>query len=90
MPYIKKTDRVSLELTRHATTPGELNYLLTVTALDYLDRHKLSYKTLNEIIGAFECAKTEFQRRIVDPYETVKQHENGDLDQYAHWEKVIG
>lgn len=90
VPYIKKQDRVPLEMSRHAQTPGELNYLLTITALDYLDRHKLDYGTLNAIIGAFESAKREFQRRVVDPYEDDKMRSNGDLDQYDHWRRVIG
>lgn len=90
MPYVSKKDRVPLELTRNAKTPGELNYLLTVTALDYLDHHKLNYETLNAIIGAFESAKREFQRRVVDPYEDDKMRHNGDLDQYDHWRRVIG
>lgn len=90
MPYIKKEHRVPLELSRHPNTPGELNYLLTVTCLDYLDRHKLSYGTMNDIIGAIESAKREFQRRVVDPYEDDKMRSNGDLDQYDHWRRVIG
>lgn len=89
MPYIDKKDRVPLEMTRHAKTPGELNYLLTLTMLDYLDHHKLSYKVLNEIIGAAESAKREFQRRVVDPYEADKMRQNDDLPQYAHWRRVI-
>jgi hypothetical protein len=89
MPYIPKADRVPLEMTRHAKGPGELNYLLSITALDYLDHHRLSYKTLSEIVAAFECAKLEFVRRVVDPYESGKMRESGDLDQYDHYRRVI-
>ena len=42
MPYVPTDRRVGLELTRHAETQGELNYLLSLDALDYLDRHGLS------------------------------------------------
>lgn len=90
MPYIEKKDRIPLEMTRHARTPGELNYLLTLTALDYLDHHKLSYKTLSEVVAAFECAKLEFVRRIVGPYEDSKVRSNGDLEQYDHYRRAIG
>ncbi len=88
-PYIPKPDRVPLEMSHHASTPGELNYLLTITALDYLDHHKLSYKTLSEVVAAFECAKLEFVRRVVEPYEASKMRQAGDLEQYDHYRRVI-
>lgn len=90
MPYVAKADRVGLELSHHATTPGELNYLLSITVLDYLERQGLSYTSCNDIIGAFESAKREFQHRVVDPFEASKMRSNGDLEQYDHWRRVIG
>jgi hypothetical protein len=39
----------------------------------------LSYRILNNAVGAAESAKTEFQRRIVGPYEDSKIAENGDV-----------
>ena len=87
MPYVLQIRRVDLELTRHAETTGELNYLFTLDALDYLDRHQLSYDTLNEIVGAFELAKQEFIRRVVMEYEDGKIESNGDLAQYAYWKE---
>jgi hypothetical protein len=61
------------------TTAGELNYLLTTELLRYLSLKGLSYQTINDIIGALEGAKSEFQRRVVGPYEDTKMEENGDL-----------
>lgn len=80
MPYIPKNRRE--ELTRYGfppIIPGELNYAITVLLLDYLRVHGLCYNTLNTIVGAMECAKLEFQRRIVAPYEDTKCSENGDV-----------
>lgn len=89
MPYIEDAKRNSLEITHHSTNQGELNYLLSITALDYLDRHGLSYATLNDILGAFTGAGEEFYRRIVAPYEDKKRIEHGDLSQYKYWTKQI-
>lgn len=84
MPYIPKADRVHLEMTHHANNAGELNFLLTTICLDYVDRHKKNYKTINEIVGALECAKLEFYRRLAAPYENGKMVANGDLEQYTY------
>ncbi len=67
-------DRVGL-----AHTPGELNYLLTQACIRYLKRKGENYTHLNDVIGALECAKQEFYRRVVVPYEQIKLSENGDV-----------
>jgi len=41
------------------------------------------HKTLNSVVGILECAKQEFIRKVVNPYENKKIIENGcisDLD----------
>ena len=45
----------------------------------YLEAKGESYKTINDIVGALEGAKAEFQRRIVAPYEDKKRQINGDV-----------
>ena len=81
MPYIKQADRDRLVLptTISIETPGELNYLITALARRYLERHGTSYATINAIVGALECAKSEFYRRVAAPYEEKKIAENGDV-----------
>jgi len=81
MPYIKAADRDRLALPTSISiqTPGELNYLVTTLALRYLEQHGTSYATINDIVGAFECAKSEFYRRVAAPYEEKKIAENGDV-----------
>lgn len=79
MPYIKTEDRIDLG---HGILPdcaGELNYLFTKLATDYIDTKGLSYQTINDIVGALEGAKLEFVRRIVNPYEDSKIETNGDV-----------
>ena len=85
MPYIKPEDRkVFQELLRNfkyltTSDPGELNYLLTKICLWYLDTHHYSYKTMNEVVGALECAKQEFYRKVVVPHEEIQKEKNGDV-----------
>jgi hypothetical protein len=94
MPYIKQDDREYLrevlenlyERLRIAKNPndmqvGWLNYVITSLCHFWLSGHgKLqSYKNLNEVIGALECAKQELYRTVVAPYENTKILENGPI-----------
>jgi hypothetical protein len=79
MPYIKDGDRERVLTTGIPMSPGELNYDFTMTIKDYLGHHGLSYKTINDIIGALEGAKMEFYRRVAVPYEDQKMATNGDV-----------
>ena len=80
IPYITKERRSAIEvLGETPTTAGELNFGLTKLVLRYLRLKGKSYMTFNDIVGALEQAKNEFQRRIVHPYEDLKIEENGDV-----------
>lgn len=79
MPYIKQDDRIRVLCTSCPATAGELNFAFTMLLTRYANDKGLSYQTINDIIGALEGAKAEFQRRIVGPYEDKKIKENGDL-----------
>lgn len=80
MPYIKNARREALAARRSApSNPGELNYVITDTVIEYLETHGLSYSTINDIMGALEGAKAEFYRRVAIPYEDDKIKANGDV-----------
>lgn len=86
MPYIKYDRRVALDERFYhdadpvpAADPGELNFQITQVCLNYLNYYGIRYGILNDIIGALECAKQEFYRRMAAPYETKKMEENGDV-----------
>ena len=65
MPYITPDIREDLDSGRNApATPGSLNYVITKMVDDYVGTHGLSYATINDVIGVFECAKAEFYRRV--------------------------
>ena len=78
MPYITQERREELQI-ESAKTCGELNYDITLLIAAYLRYKKLSYQTINDILGALEGAKQEFYRRIAAPYEEIKIAENGDV-----------
>jgi len=55
---------------------GELNYIITRMLKE---SYPLRYFNLNRAVGVLECAKLEFYRRVVAPYEDTKIEENGDV-----------
>lgn len=79
MPYLDKGVRASLEEGRVPQEAGELNYLVTRLCDAFLMRTGLSYKNINQAIGALECAKLELYRRIAAPYEDQKAIQNGEV-----------
>lgn len=80
MPYIDQHARGQLDADLHSPfNSGELNYKITKECLRYVRIHELSYRTMNDVIGALECVKQEFYRRMVVPYEDGKIKTNGDV-----------
>lgn len=59
-------------------TAGELNYAITELLIAYTKTHK-TYQGINDVVGALEGAKSEFYRRVAQPYEDEKCLENGDV-----------
>ena len=84
MPYIAQEDRDRLDpllrlIAHRISTVGELNYAITRLAHLFLPGFDLHYEHLNAVVGVLDCAKAEFQRRIVANFEDVKIEANGDL-----------
>ena len=79
MPYIDQETKDYLRAAVVARKSGELNYLLTMTVIDFLLARGLSYQTCNDIVGALDNCKDEFRRRVQHPYEDRKIEENGDV-----------
>lgn len=81
MPYIKKEDRVNLDLylrSIHPASSGELNFCITRLIQNFLGANP-NYTTYNATIGALECAKLELYRRVICEYEDNKITDNGDV-----------
>ena len=79
MPYISQSLKDLIELGQPIHTAGELNYILTRIIRNYWINSAENYQVINDIIGALEGSKAEFQRRVVIPYEEKKIQENGDV-----------
>lgn len=85
MPYIKQEDRKDLKslVEKIGETPiqsvGHLNYLVTMLCQEFLSQHPGGYRSINGVVGALECAKLEFYRRLATPYEDGKIAEHGDV-----------
>lgn len=85
MPYLdeikkKRLERIICEIiTTDICTVGEINYLCTKIIQKYLNKRGISYQVCNDIVGALECCKLEFTRRVVSPYENKKRELNGDV-----------
>lgn len=80
MPYISKEKRKDLQV-RNPTTPGELNYTISVICHDYVLDHPHGYATMNDVIGVLECAKLELYRQVVSRYEDLKKQQNGAVSE---------
>lgn len=79
MPYITADQKKALNNGyRSPENAGELNYAFTLLAREYWLRNR-NYQGINDIVGALEGAKAEFQRRIVAQYEDTKIAINGDV-----------
>jgi hypothetical protein len=79
MPYINTEQKESVAQ-NGAQTPGQLNYDITRLLIRYWKREfNQTYTTINDILGALEGAKLEFQRRVVQKYEDEAIKRNGDL-----------
>jgi len=78
MPYVKPRLRDILDEGGQPQSTGELNYLFTKLIQWYLDGH-VNYDKINAVVGALDCAKMEFYRRVAVPYEEKKREENGDV-----------
>ena len=78
MPYISKQDR-NRDTKAHPKNPGQLNWVISEAVAYYVKDHGLSYQTVNDVVGALDCAKMEFYRRLASRYEDHKIRENGDI-----------
>lgn len=79
MPYIPQKAREQLDSgVRDPESVGELTYVITRTVDQYLGADP-RFQTFADVIAALQCTQLELYRRVVAPYETVKQGENGDV-----------
>jgi hypothetical protein len=87
MPYIRPEERSRWDETLEdlidnldvtGWDEGDLNYIIS-KLLNRAWNFRSRYSMVNRVVGAMECAKLEFYRRIASPYEDEKIDENGDV-----------
>lgn len=91
MPYVNNLSRERVDrwlkgepVLGPTLTKGELNCALTLTTMRWLRERtkevgRLKYCIMHDAMGALECAKLEFYRRMVAEYEDEKIKEHGDV-----------
>lgn len=79
MPYIERANRQRIDAGGLPVTAGELNYAITRLVDSYIRREGMRYRSINEAIGALECAKLELYRRVAAEYEDDKCRQYGDV-----------
>jgi len=78
MPYVKPKNR-NIYRGFEDRDAGQLNYMITTLIVDYLLDNGLSYRTINDVVGALDGARAEFYRRVAAPYEDKAIARNGDV-----------
>lgn len=89
MPYITQEDREKLDeqIETLATqlhvnnNVGEYNYVISKLIHSFIEQNGKRYQHLNSAVGILECAKAEFIRVVVSPYEDIKISENGPVSE---------
>lgn len=85
MPHLKELlTKERLDAGGTAYAASHLNYAITRQIIRYVQDQvdqggQLTYQIVNDVLGALEGAKGEFQRQIVDPFEATKAAENGNV-----------
>ena len=90
MPYITKGRRPDFEYELNSLAykiklhePGELSYIISSLLARLVTKENINgginYARLSKWRGVIIDASDEFYRRVMAPYEDIKQEENGDV-----------
>lgn len=79
MPYIERERRIPLAAGAPALSSGELTYQIQQLLKGFIEHHGDSYRTYAVCLGALEGAKLDLYVRKIEPYESKKIVDNGDV-----------
>jgi hypothetical protein len=86
MPYIKRDRRdvinaqdMKILSYDDIDSAGEIQYAIAVILKSYMERKDLTYQNCNDVVGALAGAQMEYYRKVVGPYESEKELENGSV-----------
>lgn len=81
MPYVDSNTRKELYI-RNVRTPGELNYMMTMCILKYVEKYGMSYNTAFEVKKAMrrvENGGTRDGHELVEAIYAIKTTEDSEL-----------
>lgn len=96
MPYTKQEDRTQpmmdaiAHLTDEINTKGDLNFVICELVAQLILKTKISYTQMSEWIDALPDAEDELRRRLLHPYETLKEDQNGDVPSFVEILRKMG
>lgn len=64
---------------KSARSGGDLQFMIATALQSYLEDSGFRYTHMESLMGALTGALREFQRKVVDPYESIKEKENGSV-----------
>ena len=88
MPYTLEENRVSIReiiptLVEHIKVKGDLNYTICEIVGQLILRDGgISYTSTSNWIDGVDGAERELTRRLLNPYENLKEKENGDVESF--------
>jgi hypothetical protein len=94
VPYISKKRAEEIEnfwqeigydiddLSESIKTSGEFNYVLSRLAANRIQVLGVNYENLKSVYGDMLLAAEEFRERLIVPYETIKMHDDDNVDPY--------
>jgi len=62
-----------------ARNGGDIQFMLATALQAYMEEKGFRYTHMESVMGALTGALREFQREVVDPYESIKKKENGGV-----------
>lgn len=71
----KKT--IGMLMGKCARNGGDIQYMIATALQVYMEEKGFRYANMESVMGALTGALREFQRKVVDPYEAIKEAENG-------------
>jgi hypothetical protein len=83
MPYLKPENRIPMDeivqimIDKGVSFNGDINYILFKLAKKTI---KPSYANYKNVCGELECCKLEIYRKLIAPYEEIKENENGSVE----------
>jgi len=97
MPYIKEDRRAKIDthisevisaLRELGWNEGDMNYTIS-RIIGAAFEEEMRYHTIARVTGVLSNVATEFERRVVGPYEQAAITTNGDVPEYARIESRL-